>query len=241
MTEPGQKISIIKVPASVAKVWQEQTRDAVRNNCQVLLGTLDNAAQGSKRVLELSNCAASDGDKIPKHYKVEETGAAHTVKTFLFSSKKDAGVTLEGETVPLSAHVDSFSDVYKAATATANKEANAEKHFTKHDNSLVFQRQAALNQTAAVTRVQKHAKIGKEAFESRREEIEGELFELFKDKPAWKTADVARLLKLSNAQASQLLTAIAVKVQNGPLRGEWSLKPEYRQDEDMPEQGAVNE
>lgn len=183
----------------------------------MLLGTLDNAAQGSKRVLELSNCAASDGDKIPKHYKVEETGAVHTVKTFLFSSKKDAGVSaflscallvwwttvgplaltgvffaaLEGETVPLSAHVDSFSDVYKAATATANKEANAEKHFTKHDNSLVFQRQAALNQTAAVTRVQKHAKIGKEAFESRREEIEGELFELFKDKPAWKTADVA--------------------------------------------------
>lgn len=98
---------------------------------------------------------------------------------------------LEGETVPLSAHVDTLSEEYKAYTATAHKEANAEKHFTKHDSSLVFQRQAALNQQAAVTKVQKHAKIGKEAFESKREEIEGELFELFKDKPAWKTADVA--------------------------------------------------
>jgi hypothetical protein len=98
---------------------------------------------------------------------------------------------LEGETVQLSAQVDTLSEEYKASTATANKEANAEKHFTKHDTNLVFERQAALNQQAAVTKVQKHAKIGREEFESKREEIEGELFELFKDKPAWKTADVA--------------------------------------------------
>lgn len=98
---------------------------------------------------------------------------------------------LEGETVPLAARVDTLSEEYKASTATAHKEANAEKHFTKHDSSLVFERQAALNQQAAVTKVQKHAKIGKEAFQQKREEIEGELFELFKDKPAWKTADIA--------------------------------------------------
>jgi hypothetical protein len=105
--------------------------------------------------------------------------------------------------MPLSAHVDTLSEAYKASTATAHKEANAEKHFTKHDSSLVFQRQAALNQFAAVTKVQKHAKIGKEAFESKREEIEGELFELFKDKAAWKTADVA-VCSLSSRPVAQL-------------------------------------
>lgn len=43
---------------------------------------------------------------------------------------------------------------------------------------------------------------------------------------------VQRLLKLNNSQASQILSAIALKVQNGPLRGEWSLKPEYRQEDE---------
>ena len=48
-----------------------------------------------------------------------------------------------------------------------------------------------------------------------------------------------RLLKLNNSQASQLLSGIAVKVQNGPLRGEWSLKPEYRQEDAIGPDGSV--
>lgn len=87
--------------------------------------------------------------------------------------------------------MDTLSEEYKASTATAHKEASSEKHFTKHDTSLVFQRQAALNTHSAVTHVAKHAKISKDVFEKKKEEIEGELFELFKDKPAWKTADIA--------------------------------------------------
>jgi hypothetical protein len=98
---------------------------------------------------------------------------------------------LEGKTVQLAAHVDTMSEEYKAATATANREAAAEKYFTKHDTSLVFERQGALNTEAAVTKVQKHKKISKEQFELNKDDIEGKMFDLFKDKAAWKTADVA--------------------------------------------------
>lgn len=86
-------VSSLQVPAAVAKVWQGQTRDAIRNNRQALLGTLDTSAEGGKRVLELANCSALDSERIPKHYRVEEAAISNSVTTFLFSSRKDAGVS----------------------------------------------------------------------------------------------------------------------------------------------------
>jgi hypothetical protein len=89
-----QVVTMLQVPAAVAKVWQGQTRDAIRNNRQVLIGTLETSSVGGKRVLELANSASLESERIPKHYKVEEAGAGNTVTTFLFSSKKDAGVSV---------------------------------------------------------------------------------------------------------------------------------------------------
>lgn len=72
-----------------------------------------------------------------------------------------------------------------------NKEATTEKFFTQRDQSVIHQRQSALHAKDQVTRVSKIARISKDQFEKQKEEIEGQLFELFKEKPAWKTADVA--------------------------------------------------
>lgn len=72
-----------------------------------------------------------------------------------------------------------------------NKEATTEKFFTQRDKSVIHQRQSALHAKDQVTRVSKIARISKDQFEKQKEEIEGQLFELFKEKPAWKTADVA--------------------------------------------------
>ena len=91
----------------------------------------------------------------------------------------------------MTAHVDTLSNAYQASTASVNKEATAEKFFTQRDQSVIHQRQSALNARDQVTRVNKIAKISKDQFEKQKEEIEGQLFELFKEKPAWKTADVA--------------------------------------------------
>jgi hypothetical protein len=76
---------VLQVPAAVAKVWQGQTRDAIRNNRQVLLGTLETSSVGFKRVLELADCPTLHSERIPKRYKVEEAAASNTVTTFLFS------------------------------------------------------------------------------------------------------------------------------------------------------------
>ena len=84
---------MLQVPAAVAKVWQGQTRDAIRNNRQVPLGTLETSSDGGKRVLELANCAALENERIPKHYKVEEAATSNAVATFLFSSKNSEGVS----------------------------------------------------------------------------------------------------------------------------------------------------
>lgn len=78
---------LLQVPAAVAKLWQGQTRDAIRNNRRLLLGTLETSSEGGKRSLELANCAAQDNERIPKHYKVEEAAIGNTVTTFLFASR----------------------------------------------------------------------------------------------------------------------------------------------------------
>lgn len=47
-----------------------------------------------------------------------------------------------------------------------------------------------------------------------------------------------KALRINNSQATMLLAPIAAKVQSGPCRGEWTLKPEYRQ-EANPAAGAA--
>ena len=76
----------------MAKVWQEQLRDAIRNNRQELIGTVETSSVGGKRVLELAKCALGN-EKIPKRYKVEEAAVNNSVSTFLFSSKNQEGVS----------------------------------------------------------------------------------------------------------------------------------------------------
>eukprot|EP00892_Ulva_mutabilis_P007255 jgi/Ulvmu1/4901/UM020_0187.1 len=146
----------------------------------------------------------------------------------LMQDRRCAGV--EGQLSQVAAHVDTLTNAYQASTASVNKEATAEKFFTQRDKSVIYQRQSALHTKDQVTRVSKIARISKDQFENQKEEIEGQLFELFKEKPAWKTADVAKALRVNNSQATMLLAPIAAKVQSGPCRGEWTLKPEYRQE-----------
>lgn len=98
---------------------------------------------------------------------------------------------LEGQLSQVTAHVDSLTNAYQASTASVNKEATAEKFFTQRDKSVIHQRQSALHAKDQVTRVSKIVRISKDQFEKQRDEIEGQLFELFKEKPAWKAADVA--------------------------------------------------
>lgn len=98
---------------------------------------------------------------------------------------------LEGQLSQVAAHVDTLTNAYQASTASVNKEATAEKFFTQRDKSVIHQRQSALHTKDQVTRVSKIARISKDQFEKQKDEIEGQLFELFKEKPAWKTADVA--------------------------------------------------
>jgi hypothetical protein len=173
---------------------------------------------------------------------------------------------------------DLHSEAYLRERKAAVAEANAEKYFTQGDTSLLVQRHDALNRAHDVTRVEKHQKIGKEEFESRRQELEGTLFEMFKERERWKAKDVAvrstyaeassccacryllrhwalpanhgdrqrefthtqclklvcvqRSLELSHPNATLLLNGIADKVKSGPARGEWVLKPAYRQPEE---------
>lgn len=85
---------------------------------------------------------------------------------------------------------DLHNAAYAKQRAAANAEASAEKYFTKTDTSLP-QRLDALNRADNVTRVQKHKKIAKAEFEGSRQELEGTLFEMFKERERWKIKDVA--------------------------------------------------
>jgi hypothetical protein len=88
---------------------------------------------------------------------------------------------------------------YAKQRATATADANAERYYTEVDQTGV-QRQDALNATINVTLVEKHKKLAKEEFLGRKEDLEGELFMMFKKKDHWVIKDVQVCLLLGNGQ-----------------------------------------
>ena len=103
----------------------------------------------------------------------------------------DTHAALEGAAEALVAKPDLDNEQYVQQQAAANAEANAEKYQTQGDTSQLVMRHDALHRKDDVTRVERHKKLGKAEFESRQQELEGTLFEMFKEKERWKVKEVA--------------------------------------------------
>jgi hypothetical protein len=83
----------------------------------------------------------------------------------------------------------SLDATYTKQRAKAASDANAEKYYTEVDQTGVM-RQDALNAKINITAVERHKKLAKEEFQGRKEDLEGELFTMFKKKDHWVIKDV---------------------------------------------------
>lgn len=60
-----------------------------------------------------------------------------------------------------------------------------------------------------------------------REDVKRRLFDLFHEKKYWKTKNLAEETDQPDQFVNEILSEIAIKVENGPHRKCWTLKPEY--------------
>jgi hypothetical protein len=98
----------------------------------------------------------------------------------------------------------SLDATYTKQRAKATSDANAEKYYTEVDQAGVM-RQDALNATINITAVERHKKLAKEEFLGRKEDLEGELFTMFKKKDHWVIKDVqVRSLLFENKASSNI-------------------------------------
>jgi hypothetical protein len=82
------------------------------------------------------------------------------------------------------------NDASTQQRAAATAEANAEKYFTQFDPTAPG-RLDALHTQNDITRVEKHKRMAKVVFEGKKEELEGNLFDMFRLKEHWHLKDVA--------------------------------------------------
>jgi transcription initiation factor TFIIF subunit beta len=60
-----------------------------------------------------------------------------------------------------------------------------------------------------------------------REDVKKRLFDLFHEKKYWKTKNLAEETDQPDQFVNEILSEIAIKVESGPHRKCWMLKPEY--------------